>query len=190
MVEQDELNRYERRAGQWYRWQSVARDFILAANYLLDWHDPPLMEGDPADLTWTHQGPAPMMVLYAIAVENLLKAILVAQGASIVSDGKLAATFKHHRLAQHAEAAGVVMTADERDLLTRLGDMIEAGKYPVATAPGRSPGAWRFSYPTDVDRTFAMLERLEDSLRATGKPCLPRADLRRRYRPPGYSVGE
>jgi hypothetical protein len=144
--EHDELSRFETRASQWYRWQSVARDFIQAANYLLDWHDLPLTDGDATDLTWTHHGPAPMMVLYAVAVENLLRAILVAQGVSPVSDGKLAGGFKHHRLAQHADAAGVVLTAEERDFLTRLGDMIEAGKYPIGTAPGKTPGAWHFSY--------------------------------------------
>lgn len=190
VADKDQLGQFEASAGEWYRWQSVARDFIRAANYLLDWYDLPRREGDPEDLSWTHQGPAPMMVLYAVAAENLLKAVLVAQGSPPVVNGKLAGAFKHHRLTQHAENAGLKLSADERNLLERLGDLVEAGRYPVATAPGKNPGAWRFDYPGDVQRTFAMLQRLEDALYSTGKTCLPRVDLKQRFRSPGYSVTE
>ena|SRR2546425_4001880 len=90
----------------------------------------------------------------------------------------------------NAKKAGLALAAEERDLLEHLRDMMESGKYPVAMGPGKNPGAWRFDYPRDVDRVWSMLERLEDALRKTGKPCLPPTDLRRRYRPPGYDVTE
>jgi hypothetical protein len=34
-------------------WQVTAREFILAANHLLDWYVPPRLESDPKDLRWT-----------------------------------------------------------------------------------------------------------------------------------------
>jgi hypothetical protein len=55
---------------------------------------------------------------------------------------------------------------------------MEAGRYHVAKAPGKNPRAWHLDYPRDVERVWAMLERLEKELRATGKPCLPTENLK------------
>ncbi|HVQ28809.1 MAG TPA: hypothetical protein VMV21_04470 [Vicinamibacteria bacterium] len=129
-----------------------------------------------------------MMVLYATAIENLLKAILVANGEALVANGRLKPQFVHHRLLEYAADARVELTAEDAELLQRLSHVAYAGRYPIARVAGESPGAWALNYPADVERVWSVLEHLESVLRSTGTPCLPAVDLRARYRPPGYDV--
>jgi hypothetical protein len=181
---------FDAAASQASRWQQTAREFVLAANYLIDWYEP-REAGEPSDLAWLHTGnTVPMMVLYATAVENLLKALLVAKGESLVADGRLKPNFGHHRLLEYAMDAGLELTAEREEFLQRLSHLLYAGRYPIAKAAGESPGAWTLEYPADVERVWSLLEHLESVLRSTGTPCLPEADLRARYRPPGYDVPE
>lgn len=89
-------------------WQRTARDFSIAANYLGDWYD---ADSDrfPADMTIESQGsPLPMMVLYAAAVENLLKGIRVARGHDPVASGTLDQAFANHDLLKHARLLHLV----------------------------------------------------------------------------------
>ena len=130
-----------------------------------------------------------MMGLYATAVENLLKAILVANGESLVADGRLKPQYGHHRLLEYARDARLELTPEVAELLQRLSHVAYAGKYPIAAAR-ESSGAWTLDYPADVERVWNVLEQLESVLRSTGTPCLPAVDLRARYRPPGYAVRE
>ncbi len=170
-----------------YRWQQTAREFVLAANYLIDWYDPPAEPGVPADVSWLHSGSCvPMMVLYATAVENLLKAVLVARGESLAVNGRLKPQFAHHRLLEYAAEAGIEPSGDVAELLRHLSHVLYAGRHPVPRTPGENPGA--LEYPADVERIWSLLEQLEERLRSTGEPCLPAVDLRARYRPPGYDV--
>jgi hypothetical protein len=176
-------------AGEPIAWQEAAREYVLAANYLLDWYDVSRLTPEAAAFEFSHHGAvAPLMVLYAIAVENLLKALRVARDGTPVVEGKLARDFKHHRLLDHASKAGVRLSADETGLLRRLRDFIEAGRYPVPAAEGGTPDAWRFNFPRDVDSVWLFLERLESDLMGTGHPVLPPTDLRARHRPPGYAL--
>jgi hypothetical protein len=55
-----------------------------------------------------------MMVLYATAVENLLKGIRVARGPSPAASGRLKPESLNHNLVAHAEKAGLRLTPDER----------------------------------------------------------------------------
>jgi hypothetical protein len=190
VIEHTRRVQFEADAGDVYRWQQVAREFVLAANYLIDWYDPPRERGEAADLSWLHSGSCvPMMVLYASAVENLLKALLVAQGESLVVDGRLKPQFGHHRLLEYARQVGIEPPAEIEELLRHLSHVMYAGRYPIR-APGESPGARTLEYPADVERIFRLLEHLEELLRATGARCLPAVDLRARYRPPGYEVAQ
>ena len=191
MTNDDERADFEARARECRAWQETAREFALAANYLIDWYDPPTERGDPGDFSFNHQGSnLPMMVLFAAAVENLLKALLVAQGKSSLAEGKLSKRFEHHDLPRYASETGLLPVVGERELLEQLRDLMVAGRYPIPKTPGANPGAWRLRYPEDVERVWALLERLEEALRSTGQRCLPPRDLRTRYRPPGYSVRE
>lgn len=189
MTEHTRRVQFETDAGDVYRWQQTAREFVLAANYLIDWYDPPREPGGPADLSWLHSGSCvPMMVLYASAVENLLKAVLAAQGESLVANGRLKPQFGHHRLLQYAREVGLDPPAEVEELLQHLSHVMYAGRYPAPRAPGKTPGAWTLEYPADVERIWSLLDQLEELLRSTGAPCLPAVDLRARYRPPGYDV--
>jgi len=180
---------FDAEASQASRWQQAAREFILAANYLIDWYDPPREPGEPSDLGWLHSGnTVPMMVLYATAVENLIKAILVANGESLVADGRLKPQYGHHRLLEYASDAGLDLTVEAAALLQQLSHVLYAGRYPIGKTAGASAEAWTLDYPADVERVWSVLEQLESVLRATGTPCLPAVDLRERYRPSGYEV--
>ena len=185
----DDRDRHMGRAAEPYAWQQVARDYVLAANYLLDWYDITRISPSASHFEFSHRGGVtPAMVLYAIAVENLLKAIRVAREGSPVVDGELSGHFKHHKLLGHAERAKVSLSDDERNLLEHLTDLLGARRYPVPVAEGRTPRAWHFDYPRDVEQVWALLERLEGELRATGELVLPETNLRERYRPPGYAL--
>jgi hypothetical protein len=128
------------------------------------------------------------MVLYATAVENLLKAIRVAKGEVPIVKGSLSPHFMHHKLLAHAQRAQLSLSPDEIDLAEHLRDFLEAGSYPVAKSARKSPRAWRFQFPRDVERVWALLDRLENDLRAVAHDALPAMDVRRRYRPPGYAL--
>jgi hypothetical protein len=174
-------------SGDVYRWQQTAREFVLAANYLIDWHDPPRGSRDPAEVPWLHSGSCvPMMVLYARAVENLLKALLVARGESLVANGRLKPQFSHHRLVEYARDVDMEPSPEAEELLRQLSHVMYGGGYPVPRPAGEHPGAWTLEYPADVERIWTLLDQLEGLLRSTGAPCLPAVDLRARYRPPGY----
>lgn len=167
------------RASQVWRWQATAREFLCAGNCLLDWYEPILTKTGAAQPTESFFSSfAPMMLLYATAAENLLKAIRIAQGQEPVADGRLHRTLCSHALVKYAEDAKIDLTPDGRELLIKLRDLLEAGKYPVAKTPERSRGAWVFEYPRDLERVWAMLELLEDHLRATGVHCFPKFDIR------------
>jgi hypothetical protein len=177
------------RAVEPYAWQQVAREYALAGNYLLDWYDVTRISPNASAFEFTHSGGvAPPMVLFAIAVENLLKAIRVAREGSPVLGGELSRHFKHHNLLNHAERAKVSVSAEERDLLEHLTDLIEAGRYPVPVAEGKTPRAWHFNFPRDVELVWCLLERLDTELRQTGAPTLPETNFRERPRPPGYAL--
>ena len=129
-----------------------------------------------------------MMVLYAAAVENLLKAILVANGEDLVASGRLKPQFGHHRLLEYARDAGLEVPTEAEELLRRLSHVLYAGRNPMAETGDGSTDALTLAYPTDVERVWSLLEQLESVLQTTGTPCLPPVDLRARYRPPGYDV--
>jgi hypothetical protein len=186
----DEHDRFAALAGTPYLWQHAAREYIVAANYLLDWYDVSRATPEAARFEFSLRGIAPVMVLYAIAVENLLKAIRVAVNGTPVVDGELAVHFKHHNLLAHAKQVGLTLSDRETDLLEHLGDLLEAGRYPVPVGIGKTPRAWWFGYPRDVEAVWSLLERLEGELRATGQDVLPDANLRERYRPIGYGLWE
>ena len=174
----DSTNDFEALASLPHVWQQAARDYMLAANYLLDWHDPTRGNQDAARYTITSGGIAPVMVLYATAIENYLKAIRIARGEAAVVNGALSKTFKHHNLRSHAASAGLSLSDDESDLLGHLADFMEAGRYPVPVAAGKTPRAWQFTYPNDIERVWTLAEHLEAALRETRRGMSVSRDLR------------
>jgi hypothetical protein len=168
-----------RRAKEPLEWQRAAVALLASANYLLEAEIGPLPESFPGDWSWSSGGSVqPQLLLYGAAVENLLKAILVAQGVPAVKGRSLNPDLATHELSRYAAQAGLKATKLEERLLRQLQDVLEAGKYPVAKKPGRNAAAWSFSYPEDISRIWALLERLDAELRATGARCMNATNLR------------
>lgn len=72
-------------------------------------------------------------LLYAFALENALKGLVVAKDPSLTTRLKLAPVLKSHRLNELAARAGIATSAEEESTLTSLTHIAEwAGRYPVA----------------------------------------------------------
>ncbi len=169
----DPVEVHNARAADPAAWQMTARSFICAANYLLGLDAPA-----PADFTWVSRGwNRPAVFLYAVAAENLVKAIRIAQGKPAIADGRLHRYFTKHDLLMYAREADMCPRADEEELLQRLSHVLRSGKYPIAKGHQEDSEAWTFE-SKDTERIWAMLERFDAALRATGARCLPPFDIR------------
>jgi hypothetical protein len=73
MADRERRAQFDAEASQSSRWQQAAREFVLAANDLIDWYDPPPDPGDRLDLDWlTHAGSADASALaYPADVERV-----------------------------------------------------------------------------------------------------------------------
>jgi len=108
-----------------------------------------------------------VLMLCGLAIENLLKGILVAQGTNATATGRLDRTLQTHDLARLFERAGVPCTAADRLFLNQLRRFVESGKYPIGTAPPRGhrkEKSW-LRVPQDIDHVFRLLELLDSTLR-------------------------
>jgi hypothetical protein len=99
-------------------------------------------------------------VLYALAIENMLKAIIVAMGQDpIGSDGRIQRWFANHKLDTLAQRAGIAGL--NKDLLHQLTEFITAGKYPVGLEDGdgaRAHGYFPDSVLAGIEKTLPILE--------------------------------
>ena len=74
------------------------------------------------------------VMLYAFALENLLKAGLAAKGVAIRPNGNFA--LKTHKLEDLADDLALTLEPDERELMERLEHFLEwAGRYPIPLHP-------------------------------------------------------
>jgi len=72
-------------------------------------------------------------LLYAYALENLLKGIMVSNDPTLVSGGKLNPKLQTHDLLKLAKAAGFTLHAQEIPIAEALAKLsVWAGRYPVA----------------------------------------------------------
>jgi len=112
----------------------------------------------------------PAQVLYAYAIENVLKGLIVANDATVIDENKLSRKLKSHDLIELAKTAGVQVHAEEQSVLAALSDLsIWAGRYPVALRKEdyvgkENPdamldyGSQNVSMRGFFDRTFKLLE--------------------------------
>ena len=118
------------------------------------------------------------MLLYALAVENLLKSIIIARGEDPAPEGQLANWFKHHNLRTHAKRADLSFPIDS-DFLQKLRDFIECGKYPIGRDAKSGKGAKSLTLPDDINSVFDLLDSLEAELRdILPLKSLPETNLR------------
>jgi hypothetical protein len=161
------IDRFDALVHRPIEWQKTAANYIAAANFLYTVDRP---EGD-----WSISSVGsnwPVMLLYATAAENLLKAIRIAQGEAVVVKGQLAEYFATHDLMKYATDAKVALGKRERSLTVKLQHVLEAGKYPVAKGPGKSARAWAWDNPGDVEEVWKLLQKFDDALRLTGTGCI------------------
>lgn len=146
-------------------WQEEARVLICAGNILLDSYEgSSLVKKLPFEPNEAYLW-RPLMVLYALAVENLLKAIIIARGdEDTAPNGKLAKWFTTHNLNKLADRAKLSFTP-KQGLLETLREFIESGKYPIGKDPQSGTRTNLFIYPYYPETVFELLEKLEDDLR-------------------------
>lgn len=161
------LTRFDALVSSPLAWELTAATYIAAGNYLykVDRLDPGVSTSNTGS-NW------PVMLLYATAAENLLKAVRIAQGKPAVERNKLADYFTRHHLVGYATDAGLALNRPQRVLLTKLQHVLEAGSYPVAKTAGGSSKAWTWDNPGDVVATWRLLQLFDEALRGTGTKCL------------------
>ena len=104
-----------------------------------------------------------MLVLYSLAIENLLKGIIVANGDDPIERGgkragQLQERFTTHDLKKLATRARV--TGSDTGLLETLSDFVRSGKYPAGGSDGEGESAHFYSpdWVLDGSPPLPMLE--------------------------------
>lgn len=168
---------FEQVAGNPQAWQDAAHDLIHAAGILLEAY----REGETTEAP---ERRPPMwrtiLMLYGLAAENLIKAIIVAKGPNPASEGKLPHWFTRHNLERLAgQRARLHLAKSHAHLLNRLQAFVECGKYPVGIREGEGRTSFVFSEPIDINDTLQLLEYLDEELaRASGGFAPASLDLR------------
>jgi len=155
-------------------WQQSARHLVCAANVL--YHRELRI---PREAGIAPSGIFIALMLYGLALENLLKGLLVARGLEATSTGHLSRKLRHHRLRLLCQETGIDISSDEADLLEELQRLIESAKYPFGVHPRLGKARRGIIVPTDFKLTFALIDRVEETLReAAPDRTLERIDLR------------
>ena len=110
-----------------------------------------------------------VMMLFGLAAENLIKAIVVAKGSVITSEGAFPKWFKRHDLLALAERANLPVSHYQKHLLKRLQEFVKCGKYPVGLHDGQGRSTWVSFESIDWNDALQLLSYLEGELeRASG----------------------
>lgn len=90
-------------------------------------------ESGTAEITCEPPNYPPAQALYAYAIENVLKGLIVANDATLANENKISRRLRSHNLIQLSADAGVQVHVEERPVLIALSDLsLWAGRYPVA----------------------------------------------------------
>lgn len=183
VVEVDPFEDYVESGQSPFSWHFAALQLIGAANVLRRQLE--VQNAAPAvlgqlnidDLPLPVAG-MPMFLLYGLGLENLAKALLVARGADATRAGKLSGSIKSHDLCWLLERARFVLSAEDRDILQRVADVVTSGKYPVGTTPEAS--YTRRPTLADLPLLDRLLRSVEGEVRAASSESLwPTKDLLR-----------
>ena len=165
-VDYTELIEQFKRAGQLpIIWQWTARDLVCAANTLRRRREELVAANAPEGAS-RHATKMPILLLYGLALENLLKGLLVAQGTDATTTGKLNATLKTHDVLRLWRLAGLSLDEPAEDLLKRLHYSIEVGKYPVGTKPDPAAPSPVWVELSSLKGIGELLATAEEALRA------------------------
>lgn len=121
---------HERAVSNYLPWMLTAEQLLRAYRILANQAELDIKELFDRDV-FEHSVSGQSIMLGALAIENLLKAIRIKQ-IGCARDERGAFTLKTHDLIELAEDAGLVLSADEERLLERLEQyQLWAGRYPT-----------------------------------------------------------
>jgi hypothetical protein len=169
-------------------WQFIARNLITTANMsrriIVAQHERLIADARAANAIGlvASEGPdlapaAPTIMLYGFAIENVTKAVLIAQGTVATKGLKIAQSLKTHDLSGLVAQTGLQLDDEERKFLADATKLTELGRYPVQSSPNRSEYAVGVMIPSDFERALKVLQRLESLLRLSTGMALPEMDL-------------
>jgi hypothetical protein len=167
---------FRQRAGMPWLWQMQAHVLIASANVL--WKHYRQRSGRRSVRFYAGDlQPWPAMMIDGFAMENLLKALLLAQGVQATQGSRLEQTLRTHNLMALCTRAGIALNEGEEELLERMKRMMELGRYPVG-ADAAMDVALRLALPQDRNTMTALLQRVDDQFKQTAAASVD-DDLRR-----------
>jgi hypothetical protein len=129
----------------------------------------------------------PAQLLYAYAIENVLKGLIVLKRPGLIREDELDGELKTHDLKKLAKKAKVTVDQQEGpvlEALTRLS--MWAGRYPIAPAPSvdtPNPNVW-LDYGSDDPIMRAFFERAYKELESAVPEQIPRFEKAGVFREP------
>jgi hypothetical protein len=117
----------------------------------------------------------PAQLLYAYAIENVLKGVIVANDATVIDENKISKKLQSHDLIQLSDAAELQVHKEERLLLAGLSDLaVWAGRYPVATRKEDYIGKENPNAMLDYGSQHVIMRRFFDRIFKVLEGKLPR----------------
>jgi len=157
---------YRTMAGRPLVWQWVARDLLAGANALHAHRRGPSSgrRSQPGDER-IDTSAAPIILLYGMALENLLKGLLIAEGTPATVDGELNPDLKTHSLDTLWTRANLERDSETDSLLAALEWAVVTGaRYPVGLKADPESARHLLIAGTHVDRIIRLFEKAEDAL--------------------------
>jgi hypothetical protein len=108
------------------------------------------------------------MMLDGFAAENLLKGLLLAQGANPEQGGRLDQQLRTHNLTALCTRAGITLNRDEEELLERTKRMMELGRYPVG-ADATMDRQLMLALPRDRNTMLEVLRRIDTKFKRVAR---------------------
>jgi hypothetical protein len=98
-------------------------------------------EAGSADIECEAPNYLPAQLLFAFAIENVLKGLIIAKNPSLTGEREISSEIKSHDLVKLAGRASVEVYPQETSVLDALSEIAWwAGRYPVATGLGKYRG--------------------------------------------------
>lgn len=163
------------RANMPWIWQMQAHILISAANVLWNRYNARSRARFPAtprqrQIRWFagEVQPWPAMMLDGFAIENLLKGLLLAEGAQATQGGRIDRSIRTHNLTALCTRAHITLDQREEELLERVKRMMELGRYPVG-ANATMDVALRLELPRDRNTITTLLERIDGAFKQAAR---------------------
>lgn len=148
-------------------WRGSARDLLLAAEKLSK--DFEKYFQDPFEYFYLNPSFRVYLLLCGLAMENLIKGLLIKRDSTLISEGKLRRAAKNHNLIHLFNEAKINLSVDERELLERLTKyVVWKGRYgiPAECNDLKNEGLHCFR-SSDVLHIKDMVKRIDEEYKAS-----------------------